>query len=72
MRLEYALTVCDPRSLMVADIQAATSRSSGLSKADIMTALGYVQRQEHAGLALLYAKYLKHDNEISYALDALW
>ncbi len=72
MRLEYALTVCDPRSLMVADIQMATSRSSGFTKADIMTTLGYVQRKEHAGLALLYAKYLKHESELNYALEALW
>lgn len=72
MRLDYALTVCDPRSVMVAEIQQATSGSSGLSKADIMTALGMLQKREHAGLALLYAKYLKHEDELSYALEALW
>lgn len=68
MRLQYALTMNDAKSVDAAALQ--TSRSgTGLNKADILTALGYLQRRERAGLALMYAKYTKDKGESIIAAE---
>lgn len=71
MRLEYALTVNDPRSVMIAAIQSKSTGRSHLSKADVMTVLGICQSRKSLGLSLMYAKYTKDRMETNHALAAL-
>ncbi len=59
MRLEYAFSIGTPRSVM---LQATQSRSTGpshLTQADVLGALGLVQKYEGVGLALMMARYTK-------------
>jgi hypothetical protein len=42
---------------MAAEVQAADTSRSQLTRADILTVLGWVQRQQPLGLALMYARY---------------
>ena len=71
MRLEYALTVNDPRSVTTAAIQSASTRSSHMTKADVMTALGICQSRGGVGLSLMYAKYKKDRTEADKAIRAI-
>lgn len=71
MRLEYALTVNDPRSVMIAAIQSKSTGRSHLSKVDVMTVLGICQSRKSLGLSLMYAKYTKDRMETNHALAAL-
>ena len=71
MRLEYALTINDPRSVMIAAIQSKSTGRSHLSKVDIMTVLGICQSRKGLGLSLMYAKYTKDKVETAAALKAL-
>lgn len=71
MRLEYALTVNDPRSVMVSVIQAKSTGRSHLSKVDVMTVLGICQARKGLGLSLMYAKYTKDKVETASALKEL-
>lgn len=71
MRLEYALTVNDPRSVMVSVIQAKSTGRSHLSKADIMTVLGICQSRKGIGLSLMYAKYTKDKIEMKSSISSL-
>ena len=71
MRLQYALTLNDPKSVDAAAVQIfGSSGSSGLSKTDVLTALGYLQGKEPAGLALMYARYTKDRDETRRATQA--
>lgn len=71
MRLEYALTVNDPRSVMIAAILSKSTGRSHLSKVDVMTVLGICQSRKSLGLSLMYAKYTKDRMETNHALAAL-
>lgn len=71
MRFEYAIAIGDPRSVMLQAYQSQTTGKSHLNKTDIMTALGFVQRYEGAGLALVLAKYCKDSGSAKKALLAL-
>ena len=71
MRLEYALTVNDPRSVTTAAIQSASTGSSHMTKADVMTALGICQSRGGVGLSLMYAKYKKDRTEADKAIRAI-
>ena len=69
MRLQYALTLNDPKSVDAAAVQIfGSSGSSGLSKTDVLTALGYLQSKERTGLALMYARYTKDGGELKRAV----
>lgn len=68
MRLQYALTMNDPKSVDAAALQTSGG-GTGLNKADILTALGLLQGRERAGLALMYAKYTKDKGESMTAAD---
>lgn len=59
MRLEYALSIGNPRSAMIQAIQSRSTGASHLNKADILGALGLVQKYEAVGLALVMARYNK-------------
>lgn len=71
MRLEYALTINDPRSVMVSVIQAKSTGRSHLSKVDVMNILGICQSRECLGSSLVYAKHTKDRKETSAALRDL-
>ena len=71
MRLEYALTINDPRGVMIAAIQSKSTGRAHLSKVDIMTVLGICQSRKGLGLSLMYAKYTKDKVETAAALKAL-
>ena len=68
MRLQYALTMNDAKSVDAAALQTSGG-GTGLNKADILTALGFLQKRERAGLALMYAKYTKDKGESMRAAD---
>ena len=59
MRFEYAIAVGDPRSVMLQAYQVQSTGRSHLTKSDVMTALGLVQKHNGAGLALVMARYCK-------------
>lgn len=59
MRLEYAISIGSPRSVMIQAIQSRSTGASHLTKADVLGALGLVQRYEAVGLALVMARYTK-------------
>ncbi|GAA3721217.1 antitermination protein [Oceanisphaera sediminis] len=61
----------DPKSPDAAAMQSVSSTAtSGLTRTDILTALGYLQSKEGAGLALMYAKYAKDAGEFKRAVKA--
>lgn len=69
MRLQYALTMNDPKSVDAAAMQTfGGGASSGLTRTDVLTALGYLQSKERTGLALMYAKYTKDSGEFARAV----
>jgi hypothetical protein len=69
MRLQYALTMNDPKSPDAAAMQSVSSTAtSGLTRTDVLTALGYLQRKEGTGLALMYARYTKDSGEFKRAV----
>lgn len=55
MRLEYALSIGEPRSAMIQAIQSRSTGPSHLTQADVLGALGLVQKYEGVGLALMMA-----------------
>lgn len=59
MRLEYAISIGSPRSVMIQAIQSRSTGASHLTKADVLWALGLVQKYEAVGLALVMARYTK-------------
>jgi hypothetical protein len=59
MRLEYAISIGAPRSVMIQAIQSRSTGASHLTKADVLGALGLVQKYEAVGLALIMARYTK-------------
>lgn len=59
MRLEYALSIGEPRSAMIQAIQSRSTGPSHLTQADVLGALGLVQKYEGVGLALMMARYTK-------------
>lgn len=59
MRLEYAISIGAPRSVMIQAIQSRSTGASHLTKADVLWALGLVQKYEAVGLALIMARYTK-------------
>lgn len=59
MRLEYAISIGAPRSAMIQAIQSRSTGASHLTKADVLGALGLVQKYEAVGLALIMARYTK-------------
>ncbi len=59
MRLEYAISIGSPRSVMIQAIQSRSTGASHLTKADVLGALGLVQKYEAVGLALVMARYTK-------------
>lgn len=59
MRLEYALSIGEPRSVMLQAIQSRSTGPSHLTQADVLGALGLVQKYEGVGLALMMARYTK-------------
>ena len=61
MRLEYALSIGEPRSAMIQAIQSRSTGPSHLTQADVLGALGLVQKYEGVGLALMMARYTKAD-----------
>lgn len=71
MRFEYAITVGDPRSVMLQAYQAQPTGRSHLTKSDVMTALGMVQKHNGAGMALVMARYCKDLGEVKKALLAV-
>ena len=71
MRFEYAITVGDPRSVMLQAYQVQSTGRSHLTKSDVMTALGLVQKHEGVGLALVMARYCKDSVETEKALLAV-
>lgn len=70
MRFEYAIAIGDPRSVMLQAYQAQSTGRSNLTKSDVMTALGFVQKREGAGLALAGARYCKDLGDARKALVA--
>lgn len=58
MRLKYAITIGDPKSPGIEYLGRDTG-TSHLTKVDILTALGVAQAHQPAGMALIYAKYMK-------------
>ena len=62
MRFEYAISVGDPRSMMAEVFQVRSTGSSHMTRADVLGALGMVQKREGIGLALVMAKYTKRNN----------
>ena len=71
MRFEYAITVGDPRSVMLQAYQAQSTERSHLTKSDVMTALGMVQKHNGAGMALVMARYCKDLGDAKKALLAV-
>lgn len=71
MRFEYAIAIGDPRSVMLQAYQAQSTGRSNLTKSDVMTALGFVQKREGAGLALAGARYCKDLGDARKALVAV-
>lgn len=71
MRFEYAIAIGDPRSVMLQAYQAQSTGRSHLTKSDVMTALGFVQKREGAGLALAGARYRKDLGDARKALVAV-
>lgn len=71
MRFEYAITIGDPRSVMLQAYQSQSTGSSHLTKTDVMTALGFVQHYEGAGMALVMARYCKDAGSARKALLAI-
>lgn len=71
MRFEYAITVGDPRSVMLQACQAQSTGRSHLTKSDVMTALGMVQKHNGAGMALVMARYCKDLGDAKKALLAV-
>ena len=59
MRLEYALSIGEPRSAMIQAIQSRSTGPSHLTQADVLGALGLVQKYEGVGLALMMAQCSK-------------
>ncbi|OLF60234.1 antitermination protein [Aeromonas veronii] len=59
MRLEYALSIGEPRSVMLQAIQSRSTGPSHLTQADVLGTLGLVQKYEGVGLALMMARYTK-------------
>lgn len=70
MQLQYAITLNDPRSVDAAAQQMVGGSRSAFSRTDVLTALGVLQGQERAGLALIYARYTKDSGEFAKAVDA--
>lgn len=71
MRFEYAITVGDPRSVMLQAYQAQSTGRTHLTKSDVMTALGMVQKHNGAGMALVMARYCKDLGDAKKALLAV-
>ena len=71
MRFEYAITVGDPRSVMLQAYQSQSTGRSHLTKSDVMTALGLVQKHNGAGMALVMARYCKDLGDAKKALLAV-
>lgn len=69
MRLDYAITVADPKSVNL--LFTAVTTKSELTKTDVMTSLGFLQSREPIGLSLILAKYTKDKSAHKYALKAL-
>lgn len=59
MRLEYALSIGEPRSAMIQAIQSRSTGPSHLTQADVLGTLGLVQKYEGVGLALMMVRYTK-------------
>jgi len=71
MRFEYAISVGDPRSVMAEVIQVRSTGSSHMTRADVLGALGMVQKREGIGLALVMAKYTKDPGERNKAISGV-
>lgn len=59
MRLEYAISIGAPRSVMIQAIQSRSTGSSHLTRDEVMGAMGWVQMYEMVGHALVMARYTK-------------
>ncbi|MFP2768060.1 antitermination protein [Oceanisphaera sp. KMM 10153] len=70
MKLQYAITLNEPRSVDAVAQQMSGSSRTAFTRTDVLTALGVLQGQERAGLALIYAKYTKDKGETRRAVEA--
>ncbi|MFZ5272572.1 antitermination protein [Enterobacter asburiae] len=71
MRLKYAITIGDPKSAQIVELQARSTGNSHLTRDDIIISLGLTQSRCRAGLSLIYAKYTKDPHAAQTALLAL-
>ena len=71
MRLKYAITIGDPKSAQIVELQARSTGNSHLTRDDIVVSLGLTQSRCRAGLSLIYAKYTKDSHSAQTALSAL-
>ncbi|HAT7488647.1 TPA: hypothetical protein QCH64_002740 [Enterobacter asburiae] len=71
MRLKYAITIGDPKSAQIVELQARSTGNSHLTRDDIVVSLGLTQSRCRAGLSLIYAKYTKDSHAAQTALSAL-
>lgn len=69
MRLEYAITIADPKSVNL--LFTSASKKSQLTKSDIMVSLGILQSRCPFGLNLILAKYTKDKTANKRALNIL-
>lgn len=71
MRIEYALSIGDPRSVVTAAIQARSTGPSHIDKEGVKTAMGICQSRCAVGMALLNAKYRKDHGDTAKAISSL-
>lgn len=71
MRLKYAITIGDPKSAQIVELQARSTGNSHLTRDDIVVSLGLTQSRCRAGLSLIYAKYTKDHHAAQTAFLAL-
>lgn len=67
MRLKCAVTTGDPKSPGI-EYQGRTTRTSHLTRADVIAAMGITQAHHPAGMALITAKYTKDGGAMLTAL----
>ncbi len=71
MRIEYALSIGDPRSVVTAAIQASSTGPSSIDKDGVKTAMGICQARAGLGMALLNAKFRKDHGDTAQAVSSL-
>ena len=71
MRIEYALSIGDPRSVVTAAIQARSTGPSNIDKEGVKIAMGCCQAREGLGMALLNAKFRKDHGDTTRAISSL-